>query len=122
MVLYIGNLSPLVTASDLCDLARMPAGAHLRIIKKKTRDGGLVRFALVQTSGPRQAQRIIARLDGKPCQGQRLVAREYEPRAAGNERRRLDWRQLDWTRAERRRDERRTLQTQPELALHSSAA
>lgn len=121
MVLFIGNLSPLVTASDLCDLARMPTGAHLRIIKKKTRDGGLVRFALLQTAGSRQAQRVIARLDGKRCQGQRLVVREYEPRAAGNERRRLDWRQLAWTREERRRDERRTIQTQPELALHSAA-
>jgi hypothetical protein len=35
MVIFIGNLPPLATESDLCELARLPAGSHLRIIKKK---------------------------------------------------------------------------------------
>lgn len=122
MVLFIGNLPPLATVSDLCALARVPTGSHLRIIKKKTRDGDVVRFGLLQTADPKQAAKLMARLHGKRLLDAKLVVREYEPRVAGNERRRIDWRQLDWPGAERRQDERRSMLTQQEPVLHTAAA
>ncbi|HSJ47822.1 MAG TPA: hypothetical protein VLA26_03155 [Gammaproteobacteria bacterium] len=122
MVIFIGNLPPLATESDLCGLARLPTGAHLRIIKKKTREGELVRFALLNTTDSKQAQKLVGRLAGKRFLDARLVAREYQSRVAGNERRRLDWRQLDWPGEERRQDERRSMLSQPEPMLHTVAA
>ena len=121
MVIFIGNLPPLATEYDLCELARLPTGAHLRIIKKKNRDGRLVRFALLKAADDRQARRLQARLTGQRLHDAKLVVREYQPRVAGNERRRLDWRQLDWRGDERRYDERRSMLVQPELILHSAA-
>jgi hypothetical protein len=122
MVIFIGNLPPLATESDLCELARVPAGAHLRIIKKKNRDGELVRFALLKTTDSRQTHKLLGRLAGKRLLDGRLVAREYQSRVAGNERRRLDWRQLDWSGEERRCHERRSMLAQPEAVLHTAAA
>jgi RNA recognition motif-containing protein len=122
MAIFIGNLPPAATEADLRELARPPAGSHLRIIKKKSRDGEFVRFALLQTTGPKQAHKLIARLNGKRLLGTKLVAREYQPRVAGNEQRRIDWRQLDWPGAERRRDERRSMLSQPEPVLLTAAA
>lgn len=122
MVIYIGNLPSSATEADLCELARLPAGAHLRIIKKKVRDGGLTRFALLQTTDDRQARKLLGRLAGKRLLDARLVAREYQSRVAGNERRRLDWRQLDWSGEERRQDERRSMLSQPQPVLDTAAA
>lgn len=122
MVVFIGNLPSQATVADLCELARLPAGSHLRIIKKKNRDGELVRFGLLQTTSPRQVRKLIARYNGRQCLGVQLTAREYEPRVAGNERRRLDWRQLHWAGDERRQDERRSMLAQQEPMLQAASA
>jgi hypothetical protein len=124
MVVFIGNLPSQATVADLSELGRLPAGSHLRIIKKrkKDRDGELVRFGLLQTASPKQARKLIARYNGKQCLGAQLTAREYEPRVAGNERRRLDWRQLHWAGDERRQDERRSMLAQHEPMLQAASA
>jgi hypothetical protein len=122
MVIFITNLPPQATVPDLCELARLPSGSHLRIIKKKSRDGELLRFGLLQTPDSRHARKLIARYDGKRYLGERLMARTYEPRVAGNERRRLDWRQLDWHEQERRQDERRSMLSQSEALLQTASA
>ena len=121
MAIFIGNLPAQVTEASLAGFVRLPAGAHLRLIKKKARDGELIRFGLVQMEDARQARKLIARLNGKPCIGHKLVVREYLPRVAGNERRRLDWRNLAWHGEERRWDERRTIFRQ-DLPLQAAAS
>ncbi len=122
MVIFIGNLPAQATEMSMCEFARLSAGTHLRLIKKKTRDGELVRFGLVQVDDARQARKLIAKLNGKPCIGHKLVVREYETRVAGNERRRLDWRNVEWQGEERRWDERRSMFSQEQLLRTASAA
>ena len=112
MVIFIGNLPVQATEAGMCELARLPAGTHLRVIKKRSRDGEPVRFALVQVDDARQARKLIARLQGRTCHGHKLVVREYQPRVAGNERRRVNWRQLPWDGEERRWEERRSMITE----------
>ena len=122
MVIIIGNLPAQATVRGMCDFARLPVGTHLRIVKKKTVDGGMVRYGLVQISDARQAQRLMERIEGQTCHGNRLTAREYEPRVAGNERRQVNWRQVAWHREERRVSERRTAAAPQEVSPLSVSA
>jgi hypothetical protein len=107
MVVFIGNLPKYAAEKDICRLARLPLRTAVRIIRKTGRSGQLQRYGLVPVSSESQARRLITRLHGRECLGQKLVAREYQHRIAANERRRVDWRRQDWSGAERRRDERR---------------
>lgn len=107
MVIFIGNLPMLAAEKDICRVARLPAGTHLRVIKKAGRDGELHRYALVQTESQRQGQRLIRRLHGQVLGGNRLVVREFRQRRAANERRSPHWRIHGSPGVERRRSERR---------------
>ena len=109
MIIFIGNLPAVATVRDSCVFAALSEGMVPRIIKKRCDDGGMYRYALVQTRSEREGHRLIGRLQGKLCHDHVLVAREFKRRVAGNERRRLDWREVGWEGPERRVAERRTL-------------
>jgi len=107
MVVLIGNIPPGISERDLQQLVQPPGEAPVRIVKKRDRNGGLYRYALVHTPSERDGLKIIRRVDGRICVGSRLVARQYNQRLVSNERRRLDWREVPWTGVERRLGERR---------------
>jgi hypothetical protein len=108
MIVFIGKLHAATSEKDIRILARPPAGASIRIIKKPDGTGGLHRYGLVYTRSEGDSRKVIKRVHGKVCHGSKLQAREFGQRLAGNERRRLDWRDAPWDGVERRRGERRT--------------
>ena len=107
MIIFIGNLPAGISAQVLGELAGLDPATPARICKKHDTAGDLHRYALVHVKSERDGARLIRRLDGTGCYGNRLVAREYAHRKAANERRRLDWRSMPWDGPERRRGERR---------------
>jgi len=109
MIVFIGNLPAVATGRDACVFAGLTEGMIPRVIKKHDGNGGVYRYALVQTRSERDGHRLIARVQGRTCHDHRLVAREFMNRTAGNERRRLDWREIPWSGPERRVAERRTI-------------
>jgi hypothetical protein len=109
MIIFIGNLPAVATDRDPCVFAGLPEGMLPRIIKKVDGNGGLHRYALLQSRSDREGRRLIGQLHGRHCHDHMLVAREFRNRSAGNERRRLDWREIPWDNAERRVAERRTV-------------
>lgn len=109
MIVFIGNLHAATSEHDIGHLVRLPKGACTRIIKKPDGNGGLHRYGLVYTNTEREGLKLIKRMNGKICRGNRLVVREFGQRLTNNERRRLDWRGVPWHGLEeRRRSERRT--------------
>jgi hypothetical protein len=109
MIVYIGNLHVTTSEHDINRLARLPEGCYSRLIKKPDGHGGLHCYGLVYVPSERKGLKLIKRVHGKICCGNRLVAREFGQRMASNERRRLDWREVPWHGLEeRRRCERRT--------------
>lgn len=109
MIVFIGNLPAVVTGRDACVFAGLAARMIPRIIKKYDGNGGVHRYALVQTRSEREGQKLIGRVQGRICYEHSLIAREFRNRTAGNERRRLDWREIPWEGPERRVAERRTV-------------
>lgn len=109
MIIFIGNLPAVATGRDPCIFAGLPEGVIPRVIKKQDGSGSLYRYALLQTRSEREGRRLIGRLHGRTCHDHILIAREFNNRTAGNERRRLDWRELSWEGPERRVSERRTI-------------
>jgi hypothetical protein len=109
MIIFIGNLPAVATDRDACVFAGLAEGMLPRIIKKDDGNGGLHRYALVQSRSDREGRKLIGRLHGRTCHDHTLVAREFRNRSAGNERRRLDWREIPWDGPERRVAERRTV-------------
>lgn len=111
MNLFIGNLPATATEGDLQGLLRLPREAatrRLRIFKRADRKGSTLRFGLVYVESDADLRKMLARGRDAQLNGQRLSVREYYPRAAGNERRALDWRTRVWPHTERRSMERRT--------------
>jgi len=107
MIVLIGNVPPSTSERELRQLARPRGDEPVRIIKKRDRHGGLYRYALVHTRSDRDGKKVIRRVDGRFCAGNRLDAREFNQRLMSNERRRLDWRKVPWTGVEHRLGERR---------------
>lgn len=110
MNLFIGNLPSKVTEHDLCVLLRLSeheAQRRLRIFKKADRAGRTLRFGIVHVNTDADLRKLLDRNRHAELQGQRLNMREYVARAAGNERRVVDWRTRAWPHAERRVSERR---------------
>jgi uncharacterized protein YhdP len=118
MVIFLGNLPAEAGERDLCQMARLPAGTHLRILKKKNRDGEIIRYGLIHVETEHVSRKILHRLRQFYYQDQEITVREYSHRVSSNERRRLDWRERSWHRLERRRSERRSSGT----TQHDSAA
>ena len=109
MIIFIGNLPAVATDRDPCVFADLVEGMIPRIIKKDDGNGGVHRYALIQSRSEREGRRLIGRVHGRTCHDHTLVAREFRNRTAGNERRRLDWREIAWDCPERRVTERRTI-------------
>lgn len=110
MNLFIGNLPLKATEQDLCALLRLPereAQRRLRIFKKADRAGRTLRFGIVHVDSDADLRKLLSRNRDARLQGQPLYVREFVPRAAGNERRAIDWRSRPWRHAERRCAERR---------------
>lgn len=110
MNLFIGNLPSKATEQDLCALLRLSqrdAERRLRIFKKADRAGRTLRFGIVHVPTDADLRKLLDRNRHAELQGQRLSVREYVARAAGNERRAVDWRTRAWPHAERRVAERR---------------
>jgi hypothetical protein len=116
MIIFIGNLPAGMTARAINELAGRDTAMPVRICKKDDGAGGLHRYALLHVKSVREGLRLIRRLDGVDCLGNRLVAREYAHRKAANERRRLDWRSVPWDGPERRRGERRATRSRSAYA------
>lgn len=114
MNLFIGNLPVTATEGDLLSLLRLPredATRRLRIFKRADRKGSTQRFGLVYVESDADLRKMLARSRDAQLDGQRLNVREYYSRAAGNERRALNWRSRTWLHAERRSSERRSATT-----------
>jgi len=107
MKVFIGNLPPEFSTSDLLALGQLPATVPVRIHKKPDGNGGRHRYGLVQLDSDRAGRQLIHRLQGCLCRGHTLTVHEYVHRRTGNERRRLDWRQVPRQGPERRVAERR---------------
>jgi RNA recognition motif-containing protein len=107
MIIFIGNISPEVTANDLASLGQRYAGMPVRIHKKQDGNGGLYRYGLVHLNSEKDGRKLIRLLHGTGWHGCRLEVREFGYRRSGNERRRLDWRNVPWHGPERRKGERR---------------
>lgn len=110
MNLFIGNLPLKVTEQDLCALLRLPerdAQRRLRIFKKPDRSGRVLRFGIVHVDSDADLRKLLDRNRDARLLGQPLSVREFVPRAAGNERRAIDWRTRAWPHSERRIAERR---------------
>lgn len=110
MNLFIGNLPSGATEGDLRAILRLSqadAGHRLRIFKKPDRRGHTLRFGVVHVASDAELRRMLQRNRDAELNGQRLQVREFMPRAAGNERRAVNWRSRAWPHAERRKAERR---------------
>lgn len=110
MNLFIGNLPSKTTEQDLCALLRVSqrdAERRLRIFKKADRAGRTLRFGIMHVANDADMRKLLERSRGVQLQGQHLSVREYVARAAGNERRAVDWRSRPWPHLERRIAERR---------------
>lgn len=110
MNLFIGNLPSTATEGDLRAILRLSqteAAHRLRIFKKPGRQGHTLRFGLVHVESDNELRRMLQRNRDAELNGQRLQVREFVPRAAGNERRAVNWRSRPWPHAERRKAERR---------------
>ena len=110
MNLFIGNLPSKATEQDLCALLRLSereAHGRMRIFKKADRAGRTLRFGIVHVDSDSDLRKLLDRNRNAQLQGQRLSMREFVSRAAGNERRAMDWRSRPWPHAERRIAERR---------------
>lgn len=112
MMLFIGNLPRQARESDLIALLGLSGfeRQRVRIVKKLTRSGEMVRFGLFQTRDESEARRTIMRNGKLNLNGQPLMIREFVKRVAGNDRRRPNWRELPWHHSERRIAERRIIE------------
>lgn len=108
MEIFIGNLSPHTTLSDLIGFFKgFSNKAKFRIIEKRQDDGSRYRYGIAFFDSDKLALKAIKKLHQKPLRGELVVLREYFHRNYSNERRALNWRNIPWQGVERRQQERR---------------
>jgi hypothetical protein len=66
-----------------------------------------ITYALVTVNSERVGNKLIAKFNGALLKGKPVLVREFSPRAAGNERRAVNWRAKPWKFFDRRKNERR---------------
>jgi len=112
MMIFLGNLPRLAREQDLLAMLNLAESERhrVRIVKKLTRSGEMVRFGLFQARTDQQARKTLQQNSELCLQSQPLIVREFVKRVAGNDRRRPDWRQIPWPQAERRLAERRIIE------------
>ena len=108
MEVFIGNLAPNATLTDLIGFFKGFAGkARIRIVEKKLEDGSKCRYGIADFESDKLGLKAIKKLHGKSLRGEPVVMREYFHRYYGNERRAVNWRDQPWQGVERRQQERR---------------
>ena len=108
MDIFVGNLSPRTTVSDLVALFKSFSSAtRFQIFDKQYDDGSRSRYAVATIDSDKLAEKAIKKLNGQELNGQRIALREFLHRSYGNERRAIGWRDKPWHGVERRANERR---------------
>lgn len=108
MDVYIGNLSPRTTLSDLVGFFKsFASGARFQIFDKQFDDGTRTRYAMATVDPDKLAEKAIKKLNGQSLNGNPVVLREFLHRSYGNERRAMGWRDRPWHGVERRDTDRR---------------
>ncbi len=114
MELFIGNLSPEATPAELWGIFRrtglLPWRSNFsaRVVRTLVGpEGRIHHYGRVTVHSERHAKRAVRRFSGQRLHGRCLIVREFRFRAAGNERRALNWRLRAWQGPERRFGERR---------------
>lgn len=111
MDVFIGNLSPRTTLSDLVTFFKSYASdTRFQIFDKQFEDGSRARYAVATIEPDKLATKVISKLNGKVLSGNMVVLREYTHRSYGNERRAVGWRDKPWQGVERRDLDRRRKQ------------
>ncbi|SCZ64301.1 RNA recognition motif domain-containing protein [Thiohalomonas denitrificans] len=114
MELFVGYLPPGIDSGGLRTAFRRSAFLppwmirSARIVQLQDRNGCVGRYgrvALTSRLAGHYAKRFMAK---RGLHGYRVSVREFHHRAAGNERRALNWRLRYWGGVERRQGERRT--------------
>jgi RNA recognition motif-containing protein len=112
MEVFIGNLAPNVSVTDLIGFFKGFSGkAKIRIVEKQLEDGTKCRFGIADFESDRLALKAIKKLNQKPLRGELVMVREYVHRSYYNERRAVNWRDKPWEGVERRQHERRRKET-----------
>ncbi|WP_303902342.1 RNA recognition motif domain-containing protein [Thiohalomonas denitrificans] len=113
MELFVGNLPPGIESAELRVAFRRSVFLPVwmirsaKVVEFRDRHGSIGHYGRV-TLASRAIGRYAVRLMAKRrLQGYRVRVREFHYRAAGNERRALNWRLRHWGGIERRRSERR---------------
>ncbi len=111
MDVFIGNLSPRTTLSDLVTFFKSFASdSRFQIFDKQFENGSKTRFAVASIEPDKLGEKAIKKLNGQLLNGEAVVIREYLHRSYGNERRAVGWRDKPWHGVERRDLERRRKQ------------
>lgn len=115
MEVFIGNIAPNVTLTDLVGFFKGFSGkAKIRIVEKRQEDGSKIRYGIADFESDKLALKAIKKLNQKPLRGELVVLREFFHRYYGNERRAVNWRDLPWDGVERRQHERRRKESHKE--------
>lgn len=108
MEVFVGNLSPRTTQSDLVTLFKgFAKEPRFQIHDKQYEDGSRTRYAVIDIESEKSARKAIAKLHGKIVNGNAVIVREFFYRSYGNERRAVGWRDKPWHGVERRNLDRR---------------
>jgi len=113
MDVFVGNLSPRTTLSDLVAFFKSFASeARFQLFTKQFEDGAQVHYAVATIESDKLAEKAIKKLNGQSLNGHPVMLREFIHRNYGNERRAVGWRDKPWHGVERRGLERRRKQIQ----------
>lgn len=113
MDIFIGNLSPRTTLSDLVSFFKgFASDTRFQIFDKQFGDGSRSRYAVATIEPDKLAAKLIKKFNGAFLHGNTLVLREFLHRSYSNERRAVGWRERPWHGVERRDSERRRKQVQ----------
>lgn len=117
MDVFVGNLSPRTTLSDLVTFFKsFSSDTRFQIHDKQFADGSRTRYAIASIEPDKLAQKAIKKLNGGYLHGNTVVLREFLYRSYNNERRAIGWRDRTWQGVERRDSERRRKQQTPKPA------
>ncbi len=108
MGVYVGNLKPGTTTSDLLDFFEEDDSITEIAIVKRPTPNGEVRYGHVLFGSDTEAERAIRRRQRKELYGSTVSVRKFIDRSEGNDRRTPDWQHVTWPRPERRVQERRS--------------
>jgi len=108
MDIYVGKLPAFATIKELKSFFKgYDRQASFEIRRITAKDGSEITFGVVNIPVERIAIKAIKRLHMKRFMDCPVTVREFEFRAAGNDRRQLGWRKKLWLGQERRQTDRR---------------